>query len=69
LGYDRVFVKKGEEIKFTEAELAAFDAENKRLKEEMLKSVDPADRERRDRQEKLIKEIKSRPSRVVPASR
>jgi len=69
LGYDRVFVKKGEEIKFTEAEIAAFDAENKRLKEEMLKTVDPADRERRDRQEKLIKEIKSRPSRVVPASR
>jgi Sulfotransferase family len=68
LGYDRVFVKKGEELTFTEAEIAAFDAENKRLKEEMLRTVDPADRERRDRQESLIKEIKSRSSHSVPAA-
>jgi hypothetical protein len=67
LGYDRVYVKKGEEITFTEAEIAAFDAENKRLKEEILMAADPADRECRDRQEKLIKEIKNRPSRVAPA--
>jgi hypothetical protein len=60
LGYERVLVKKGEELKFTEEELAAFDAENKRMKEEVLKKVDPADRERRERQENLIKEIKAR---------
>lgn len=60
LGYERVVVRKGEETKFTEEELAAFDAENKRLKEEILKTVDQADMERRDRQAGLLKEIRAR---------
>jgi LPS sulfotransferase NodH len=68
LGYERMLIKKGEELKFTADEIAAFDAENKRLKEEVMKSVDPADKERRDRQEKLLKEIKSRTAPVAPVS-
>lgn len=60
LGYDRAYVKKGEETVFTESEIKAFDAENKRLKEELLKTVDPADLERRDRQAALLKEIGAR---------
>ena len=32
LGYDRVYVRKGEELRFTDAEIADFNAENARLK-------------------------------------
>ncbi len=60
LGYERVYVKKGKERKFTPEDIKTFDAENKRLKEEMRKNVDAADLERRNRQENLLKEIKTR---------
>ncbi len=61
LGYERILVKSGQERPFTQAELAAFDAENKRLKDDIRKSVDPKDLERRDRQAGLLKEIMGRP--------
>ncbi|MEK6699920.1 MAG: sulfotransferase [Nitrospirota bacterium] len=60
LGYDRVYVRKGEELRFTDAEIADFNAENARLKEELRKLVDPADLMRRDLQAGLLKEIQAR---------
>ncbi len=60
LGYERVYIKKGEENRLTEAEIAAFDKENKRLKEEFHKLVDPTDLLRRSIQENLLKEIRAR---------
>lgn len=71
LGYERILVKPGKEIAFTDEQIAAYDAENKRLKDEKRKLVDPADLMRRDLQENLLKEIKARrstgePRTVVP---
>ena len=60
LGYDRAFVKKGDEQKFTEADIKTFDAENARMKEELRKLSDPADLMRRDLQAGLLKGIKDR---------
>ena len=60
LGYERLFAKKGEELKFGPDDIRRFDMENKRLKDEIRKHVDPADLERRSRQESVIKEIAAR---------
>lgn len=60
LGYKRYQTEIGEAKKFTAAEIKKFDAENQRLKEEVLSKVDPEDMKRRDQQAGLIKEIKDR---------
>ncbi len=60
LGYERVYVPRGKERKFSEADLRRFDEENKRLKEEVLRGVDSEDLKRRDRQSGLLSEIKRR---------
>ena len=60
LGYERLFAKKGKELRFTQDEIRGFDAENKRLKEETRERTDPEDLERRKRQESVIKEIAAR---------
>lgn len=60
LGYERVYVPRGEERKFTTREIRLFDAENKRLKDEVLSGVDQEDLKRRDRQATLIAEIRNR---------
>jgi hypothetical protein len=60
LGYERLFAKKGEELHFSRDEIIGFDVENRRLKEEVRKHTDPADLERRKRQESVIKEIVAR---------
>lgn len=60
LGYDRVHVQRGNERRFTTREISLFDAENKRLKEEVLSRVDREDLERRDQQALLIAEIRNR---------
>jgi hypothetical protein len=60
LGYDRVFAKKGHEMTFTDADIARFDEENARIKEDSRKLVDPADIMRRDLQANLLKDIKAR---------
>jgi hypothetical protein len=60
LGYERLFAKKGEELRFGPEQILGFDAENKRLKSEILQRIDPADLERRKRQESVIKEIVAR---------
>lgn len=63
LGYSRSFVQLGGDASFTSEQVRAFTAENDRLKEAVLNSVDPADRERRDKQASLLKEISERYSR------
>lgn len=60
LGYDRVFVKKGGETMFSDAEIRAFDAENAGRKDELRKLVDPADQMRRDLQAGLLKAVRER---------
>jgi len=60
LGYERLFAKNGEELRFGPAQILGFDAENKRLKDEIRQRTDPADIERRKRQESVIQEIAAR---------
>ena len=60
LGYKRFQTKIGETKTFSAAEIKAFDAENQRLKQEVLSKVDPEDMKRRDQQAALIKQIKDR---------
>jgi Sulfotransferase family len=60
LGYERLFARKGEELHFGPDDIRSFDGENKRLKDEIRKQIDPADLERRNRQEAVIKEIMAR---------
>lgn len=60
LGYQRLFARKGEELRFGPDDIRGFDTENKRLKEEVRRHIDPADLERRKRQESVIKEIMAR---------
>lgn len=61
LGYRRTYTAEGERGEFSAAELRQFDAENARLKQDVLDQVDPEDRKRRDQQAQLIEHIKSRP--------
>ncbi len=65
LGYERAFIKKGEELVFTDEEIRAFDAENARMKREILERVDPADRSRRDQQAGLLNAIRERHAAVT----
>lgn len=60
LGYKRFHTKVGETINFSADEIKHFDAENQRIKKEVLSKVDPEDMKRRDVQAALIKEIKDR---------
>jgi hypothetical protein len=60
LGYERLFAKKGAELNFGPDDIRRFNMENKRLKDEVRKHIDPADLERRNRQESVIKEIMER---------
>jgi hypothetical protein len=69
LGYDRVYVRRGEERKFTATDLRFFDVENKRFKEEVLRGVDQEDLKRRDRQATLIAEIRGRQSGTAATAR
>jgi hypothetical protein len=68
LGYERVAVARGSEHTFNPAELAAFAAENERLKGEVLAGKDQDDLKRRDRQAALLAEIRARgPDRAAVA--
>ncbi len=60
LGYKRFHTEIGEAKVFTADEIKHFDAENQRLKEEVLSKVDPEDMKRRDQQAAHIKAIKDR---------
>jgi len=61
LGYARAFVARGQEQRFTEADVRRFDEENRRLKEETRLNTDADDLKRRGMQESLLGEIKRRP--------
>ncbi len=58
LGYERVFVKKGEEMEFTRDQIAEYLIENERLKKEQAEKTDPEDSEKRRRQEEVLAELK-----------
>lgn len=60
LGYERDYVKQGEEKQFSQAEINEFNQINRRKKLENLLNLDKADKERRELQSQLLLEIKSR---------
>ena len=60
LGYERVAVKKGEEIAFTPEQIAAFNAENDRLKKLAWEKLDDEDRRRRAEQKAVLDAIVTR---------
>lgn len=62
LGYELTYINKAAQPAFNDAEIAAFTAENNRLKEKVKKLIDPADLMRRDMQSGLLGEIKVRQS-------
>jgi hypothetical protein len=59
LGYERVFIKKGEEMQFTPEQIAQYTAENDKLKKEQTSKTDPEDIENRRRQEKVLTDLKA----------
>jgi hypothetical protein len=60
LGYERVAVKPGEELRFTPQQIEAFVRENARLKERAWAELPPDDRRRRERQSAILREIAAR---------
>jgi hypothetical protein len=58
LGYERAFVKKGEEIQFTPEQIHQFHEENERLKKEQAKKTDPGDAEKRRRQDEVLADLR-----------
>ena len=68
LGYKRFHSEIGEAKVFTADEIKHFDAENQRLKQEVLSKVDPEDMKRRDQQAAHIKAIKDRQANNAVAS-
>lgn len=68
LGYERAYVKSGEERFYSEDEIRTFDAENAARKEELRKLVDPADQMRRDQQAGLLKAVRERQTVVTNAT-
>lgn len=69
LGYERAYVRRGEERRFTQREIKLFDAENRRLKEEMSRGADQEDLKRRDQQTALLAEIRAREGALARISR
>lgn len=60
LGYEREYIKKGQELVFSEADITKFNEENELAKQKFLDNVDKEDMERRNQQAKLLNDIKSR---------
>ena len=58
LGYQRVFVKKGEEMEFTPKMIANYKEENDRIKKEQSSKTDPEDARKRKIQEAVLDEMK-----------
>jgi len=59
LGYDRAYIKKGEEIQFTAEQIVAFKEENDRLKKLQSAKTDPEDARKRSIQDKVLSDLKS----------
>lgn len=60
LGYERVLVQPGEELRFTKEEIAQFAQENTKLKEHAWAALPDDDRDRRKRQISYMDEIVQR---------
>lgn len=60
LGYDRDFVLRGNEQTFEKSDIDTFNKQNKKQKMLNMSKVDESDKKRRQRQSKLLDEIKSR---------
>jgi hypothetical protein len=69
LGYERMYVPQGVKPVFTEEEIRHFDAENRRLKDEVLQRASADDLKRRDRQATLIQQIRDRGQMAPPCMR
>ena len=57
LGYERLYVQRGQEMTFSEQDIHRFDESNRQLKKAALNLADADDLKRRDRQTTLIQEI------------
>lgn len=68
LGYDRVFVQKGEEVSYTPEQIAGFDAENARLKEAAWAGLPEDDRKRREEQRAVLDGITERNAKGTAAA-
>jgi hypothetical protein len=64
LGYERVFVRRGEARAYTADEISAMDAENQRRKQAIRAQIPPEDLKQREPQEQLMAEIRARPRKV-----
>lgn len=60
LGYARVYVRSGEEIRFDPDDVATFHAQNRALVKQQEESTDAEDRARRQRQQRVLDEIQAR---------
>jgi hypothetical protein len=60
LGYDRVYVQKGEELAFTPEQIAAFNEENARRKKAAWETMAEDDKERREAQKAVLQSITAR---------
>lgn len=60
LGYERVYVQRGEERHFSEDQIAAFQAQNRALMHQHQENTDSEDRRRRQRQQQVLDEVKTR---------
>lgn len=60
LGYGRLYTRRGERGQFGVADLRQFELRNKERKQEVLRTTDPGDLQRRNQQEGLLKEIRER---------
>jgi Sulfotransferase family len=67
LGYDRVYVQKGQEDVYSPEQIAAFDAENARLKQAAWANLDDDDRQRREEQKAVLDGIAERNAATVSA--
>ncbi len=59
LGYERKFTKVGETYNFTAEEIEQFNLVNQQRKQQIKETIEPGDRERREKQENLLKSIAS----------
>jgi hypothetical protein len=64
-----MYVPEGAKPAFSEQEIRHFDAENRRLKDEVLQRASADDLKRRDRQATLIQEIRDRGQMAPPSMR
>ncbi len=59
LGYEREYIAAGQELVFNASDIEIFDEVNRRMKFQVLKSLDKDDRNRREMQSALLRKIKS----------